>query len=110
MKYCIPISPYIKTADNKTNYLSFVEDNFSKFILLGKVSQNPNATFIRDNIETVIQQYSLIDKRLQLIVEGGSENKGKLDIFLETTAKMITKVVARLDIPFSNNVVEAFHK
>ena len=50
---------YVRIADGKVNYLSFVEDNFSKFILLGKVTQHADSFFIKANIEAVAKQYGL---------------------------------------------------
>ncbi|MEQ1552684.1 MAG: hypothetical protein ABL929_00830 [Ferruginibacter sp.] len=101
---------YIKTKDGKTSYLSFVEDNFSKCILLGQATEKPDSLFLKNNIETVLNKYNLATMPLKLIVDDGSENKGFLDMFLKTDAKLVTKIIARIDIPLANNVVEALHK
>ncbi len=100
---------YVTTADDKTSYLSFVEDNFSKFILSGEASTTPTAKFIKNNIESVAKQY-ILNKPAKLITDNGRENKGELDTYLQTEAPIITKVIARVDIPQANNVVEALHK
>jgi putative transposase len=101
---------YVKTKDGKTSYLSFVEDNFSKFILLGEASKNSDSLFLKNNIEMVLNKHHLIQIPLKLIVDDGSENKGFLDAFLKTDARLVTKIIARIDIPLANNVVEALHK
>jgi putative transposase len=104
---------HIKTNNGKTSYLSLVEDNFSKYILLGRASQKPDATFLKENIETVINKYGLLYNPLQLIVDNGSENKGALDTYLTTEVKSVTKIIARKDEPFAsnnNNMIEALHK
>jgi putative transposase len=101
---------YVKTKDGKTSYLSFVEDNFSKRILLGEATEKPDSLFLKNNIETVLNKHNLIQIPLKLIVDDGSENKGFLDAFLKTDALLVTKIIARVDIPLANNVVEALHK
>jgi putative transposase len=100
----------VKTKDGKTSYLSFVEDNFSKNILLGRATEKPDSTFLKENIKTVIQQYDLSYTPIQLVVDGGAENKGALDEYLKASTNLITKIVARLEDDFANNMVEAFHK
>ncbi len=101
---------YIITADDKTSYLSFVEDNFSKYILSGEASKTPTSAFIKNNIEGVVKKYNLYKPATTLITDNGSENKGDLDTWLETETRTIKKVIARIDIPQANNVVEALHK
>lgn len=54
--------------------------------------------------------YNLLDKDLKLITDDGSENKGKLLEFLKNDACLVQKIIARIDIPFANNIVEALHK
>lgn len=100
----------VKTKDGKTSYLSFVEDNFSKYILLGKATEKPNSFFLKENIETVVEQYDLVYTPLALIVDGGAENKGALDEYINSGKNLVTKIVARLNDEFANNMVEAFHK
>jgi transposase InsO family protein len=101
---------YIITADDKTSYLSFVEDNFSKCILSGKASKTPTSKFIKNSIEDVVNKYNLYRPATTLITDNGSENKGDLDAWLYTEMRSIKKVIARIDIPQANNVVEALHK
>jgi putative transposase len=101
---------YIITADDRTSYLSFVEDNFSKCILSGKASKTPTSAFVKNNIEEVAKKYNLYKPVTTLITDNGSENKGELDAWLKTEVRTIKKVIARIDIPQANNVVEALHK
>ena len=45
-----------------------------------------------------------------LNTDNGSENKGELDTYLQNEARSIKKIIARVDIPQANNIVEALHK
>jgi hypothetical protein len=45
-----------------------------------------------------------------LITDNGSENKGELDTYLQNEACSIKKIIARVDIPQANNIVEALQK
>jgi hypothetical protein len=101
---------YVTTADDKTSYLSLIEDNFSKFILNGQASKTPASTFIKNNMEIVVEKYGLSRKETTLIADNGSENKGELDTWLQTEMRTVKKIIARIDIPLANNVIEALHK
>ena len=101
---------YITTEDDKTSYLSFVQDNFSRFILLGNASKTPTAGFIKSNMEQVVNNYILHKPITMLITDNGSENKGEFDTYLQNEARCIKKIIARVDIPQANNIVEALHK
>ena len=101
---------YLTTADDRTSYLSFVADNFSKYILNGQASKTVSSASIKNNIESVAKRYNLYKPVTMLITDNGSENKGELDIYLQTKMRTIKKVIARIDIPQANNVVEALHK
>jgi len=101
---------YINTADDKTSYLSFVEDNFSKYILSGLANTAPDSEFVKNNIESVVKEYDLFKPVTTLITDNGSENKGELDAWLQSENCIIKKVIARIDIPQANNVIEALHK
>jgi len=43
-------------------------------------------------------------------VDGGSENKGRVDDFLKQPHSTIKKLVALLDVLFSNSMIEAVNK
>ena len=101
---------YITSEDDKTSYLSFVQDNFSRFILLGNAGKTPTAGFIKSNMEYVVNNYNLYKHTTLLITDNGSENKGELDTYLQNEARSIKKIIARVDIPQANNIVEALHK
>src|SRR5260221_7707546 len=101
---------YIITEDNKTTYLSFVEDNFSKCILSGQADKTPTSAFIKENIEGIVKKYNLYKSVATLITDNGRENRGELDTWLKTEMFAIKKVIARIDIPQANNVIEALHK
>ena len=47
---------------------------------------------------------------IELITDGGSENKGMVDVFLNRPHSNIQKLIAQTDIVFSNSMVEAVNK
>ena len=61
-------------------------------------------------MEQVVNNYNLHKPTTLLITDNGSENKGELDTYLQNEARCIKKIIARVDIPQANNIVEALHK
>ena len=100
----------VMTEDGKANYISFLQDNYSRMILNGSITTTPNAVFVANGIKMATEKYDLLQKQIQLVTDDGSENKGEVEAFLEREAPHICKVIAKVDIPFANNVVEALHK
>ena len=47
---------------------------------------------------------------IDLVCDGGSENKGKVDAFVNKPTSNIKKLIAQTDIIFSNSMVEAVNK
>ena len=98
----------IRIKDRLKVYVSLVIDNYSRTILAWSVSATKQATVTMKNLEKVYFMYLADKPPAQLIVDGGSENKGVTDTFLQTTT--IEKLVAQTEISFSNSMVEAVNK
>lgn len=104
-----------KLGDNSKAAIVLVNDNFSKKIIgwnvqLQKTAQNVLTALHRATEE--IQKHHPDMLKSQLIADGGSENNNALiDEFLHNHLKpTITKLIAKLDVSFSNNSVEAINK
>lgn len=93
-------------------YLYFLVDNYSRFILGWKASLSYSANITFQNIFNAYQKYNLGDVKpyIDLVCDGGSENKGMVDIFINHTDSNIKKLVAQTDIIFSNSMIEAVNK
>lgn len=63
-------------------------------------------------IKEAYQEYDLgiIPPYIKLVTDGGSENKGVVDSFVNHSKSNIQKLVAQSDIIFSNSMVEAVNK
>lgn len=91
---------------NKTKcYIQAVVDNYSRYVVAWQVLESFDGSKTGALLKTAIEKV-YPEKRLQLIVDGGSENKGQTVNSLET-AGHFRKQVARFEIIFSNSIVEA---
>jgi hypothetical protein len=93
-------------------YLYFLVDNFSRYILGFKVSLNYAAHISFENIQEAYVTHALgeVQPGIDLITDGGSENKGEVDTFANDPKTNLRKLVAQTDIRFSNSMVEAVNK
>jgi hypothetical protein len=101
-----------RSLDHARIYLYFQVDNFSRFILNCKVSLEYSAKTTLQNISEAYEKYKLakLTPYVDLICDGGSENKGAVDIFINSQESNIRKLVAQCDIFYSNIMVEAVNK
>jgi hypothetical protein len=101
-----------KTLNNTKVYLYFLVDNFSRFILGWRASLQYSSAITFDLMKEVYEKYRPSQLRLivELIVDGGPENKGMLDKYINQTKVHINKLIAQKDIVFSNSMVEAVNK
>ena len=101
-----------RPLDHTRVYLYFLVDNFSRFILNWKASLEYSAKITFQNISEAYNKYNLdkIGPYIELICDGGSENKGMVDVFTNSHDRNIRKLVAQCDILFSNSMVEAVNK
>jgi len=72
-----------KFADNTKAYIYLIQDNYSRFILNWKVSRSCNSATALANLREACEKYNLLDEHsMDIIVDGGSENKGLLSQFV----------------------------
>jgi putative transposase len=100
---------YFKTQDGFTNYLYIIQDNCSRAILYAQAFLHKSAQQMKIALmETLIKYQTQIPSLIQVLSDGGSENKLLSTIKLNNTT--IQHLVAQLDIECSNSMVEAAHK
>ncbi len=98
-----------RPLDNTKVYIYFIVDNFSRKILSWKTSLKIKADISFDNLKQACLENNLFNNETELIVDGGSENKGAVDGFI-VNHKNWKKIIAQKDIIFSNSIVEAVNK
>lgn len=100
----------LKTVDDSKIYIHFIMDNFSRTILGWKASLEWNSENTMLNLSEVCEGYDLFHKPIQLLCDDGSENAGEVDVFLRRPGLLIQKLIAQIDIIFSNSMIEAVNK
>lgn len=102
----------IRTPDNVKLYIYLLVDNFSRFIMNWKVSREYSARIAFENIKEAYYKYDLhkVNTVVELITDGGSENKGQVENFVNRDDINMQKIIAQVDIIFSNSMVEAANK
>ncbi|MGZ3902354.1 MAG: hypothetical protein ACXVC6_01575 [Bacteroidia bacterium] len=98
----------VRTGDGGKWSLHIIYDNFSKAILGIKALHNPNSAETAQNLEEVINRYSLHSKKILLYCDGGPENKGMVDALL-TNYPNIKKMVNSFSNGIHNNMIESFN-
>ncbi|EMO55064.1 DDE-type integrase/transposase/recombinase [Leptospira noguchii] len=91
-------------------YIHFIMDNFSRAILGWKASLEWNSKYTVSNLTEVCERYDLFQKPIQLLCDDGSENQGAVNVLLNRPGLLIQKLIAQVDILFSNSMVEALNK
>jgi putative transposase len=101
-----------RPLDHSRVYLYFLVDNFSRFILTWKASLEYSAKIAFENISEAYNKYDLgeVPPYIELITDGGSENKGAVEDFVNRPNSNILKLIAQTDTIFSNSMVEAVNK
>jgi len=99
-----------RPMNNVKVYIYVLADNFSRYILSITASLEYSAKIAFQNLKSGFEKYNLIniDKKVDLIVDDGSENKAEVDRYIENVN--IRKLIAQKDILFSNSMVEAVNK
>lgn len=107
------ISQY-KTFDNVIFYIYTVVDNFSRKIISWDISTEKSAKIRTQTIKRAIENefnVNLENQRVDLIVDGGSENNNKtIHQFIQDCQVKIDKKIALKDVTFSNSIVEGPYK
>ena len=105
------IDTMIYRLQNHTRvYIHFIMDNFSRAILGHRASLEWNSGHTVENLKTVCEKYNLYYKPLWLMCDDGSENKGEVNNFLLQPGIEMKRVIAQIEISYSNSMVEAVNK
>lgn len=102
-----------KSADNITNYIYLLIDNYSRRILAWRISLKLAAQTTKEMLMEAYNRYIRPDipaLEISLVVDGGSENRAEVDKYLVEADVAIRKKVACRDITFSNSMIEAVNK
>ncbi len=103
-----------KTFDNVIFYIYTVVDNFSRKILSYDISTKKSAKIRTETVKQAIENefgVNLENQKLDLIVDGGSENNNKtIHKFIQDCQVQIDKKIALKDVTFSNSIVEGPYK
>jgi hypothetical protein len=100
----------LRTLDHVRVYVHFIIDNFSRAILGWRAALSWKSVDTAAHIRDVCQRWGLFGKPLHLWCDGGSENKGAVTELLLEPDMEIERVVAQVDVVFSNSMVEASFK
>jgi hypothetical protein len=99
------------TSDCGRVYVSVIVDNYSRFVLGWKMSLHKTASLTLENLKEVYETYSFARfSKIKLLVDGGSENKGEAEQFMNSPGSSIEKLVALSDLSFSNSMAESAHQ
>ena len=103
-----------RSLDGIVHYVYLVIDNFSRRILSWDVSEKLSSQMRLSTIrESWLASRDMIPKGVQveLYVDGGPENNNHIiDSFLSRDDIPINKVIAQVDVHFSNSMIEAANK
>ena len=101
-----------RTIDNIKHYIYLVVDNYSRCILSWDVSTKLSSNIRMKTFKEAYHNYKHLkpEKFIDLVVDGGPENKKDVDTFLNDPEIFIRKKIAQKDIIFSNSMVEASNK
>ena len=80
-----------KTINGVKHYVYVIRDNFSRAILACKATTEYSASFAKQTLESVLQEFDLTDKTRSLITDNGVENKGALQKWLERNRNTMEK-------------------
>ncbi|EMK26112.1 DDE-type integrase/transposase/recombinase [Leptospira kirschneri] len=100
----------LQVQDGSKVYIHFIMDNFSRTILGWKASLEWNSKLTLSNLCEVCERFNLFHEPFTLLCDDGSENAGEVDVFLNGPGRLINKLIAQVDIHFSNSMVEAVNK
>ena len=99
---------YFVLPNRKKCYIQAIVDNYSRYVLAWQVLESFDGSKTGALIKAALEKsrHPIMEGRPRLIVDGGSENKGRVVDSIEA-AGQIRKEVARFEITFSNSIVEA---
>ncbi len=101
----------VKTIENEIVYIQIVYDNFSRYVIAWKVTSQISGLSTVDLLERAkshaIDLGSLTETKV--IMDGGPENDNTR-VLNFTTSKSMRRLIARVDIHFSNSIAESLFR
>jgi transposase InsO family protein len=98
------------TDSHEKAYLQFILDNFSRKILAWRCGPSLSGLKTTELLSEAFASVSGVPRdRIDLIVDGGSENNNHT-VSAFVSENPIRKLVARIDVDFSNSMIEAVNK
>ncbi|MFM7023431.1 MAG: hypothetical protein ACKOXB_10665 [Flavobacteriales bacterium] len=103
------VTPII--LNNLKGYLYLIIDNFSRSILSYEFSKEIKSYIATKNLIKACRKYNLqINPYVTLITDGGPENKGYINRFINLPCVNIVRKIAQSDITSSNAIAESVNK
>jgi len=103
-----------RTLDGVVHYVYLIMDNFSRRILSWDISTRLSASILLSTIREAWASCRNIisgNTPVELYLDGGSENNnGLIDNFLSLDDVSIRKIIAQVDVHYSNSMIEAMNK
>ncbi len=99
----------VYAKNHEKAHVLFVQDNFSRKIIGFHAAAVNNSFLQAATIKKALENMGKIYSGTRVITDGGSENKGAVDVMLKQHFPGVQKIIAKVHVPFANNVVEALH-
>ncbi|MCR9143374.1 MAG: DDE-type integrase/transposase/recombinase, partial [bacterium] len=99
-----------RTADRTKFFVHLIVDNFSRAILGWRLMRTNNSKDVMENLSEVCEAHDLMRSEVTVLTDDGSENLGQVSDFFQRPGNFMKKLVAQVDIDFSNSMVEAVNK
>ena len=98
----------IKLLDGTRTYLSCIIDNYSRRILAWHLADNALSVSTRAVLLETAKLIQNRERTVKVIVDDGSENKGSVVDPVFSDVPVLERIVAQIQISFSNSMIEAF--
>jgi len=101
----------LRLIDGTLINIYHVCDNFSRFIYAARAHIVRSSEIVSDIVSSIVDRFpDLSVRKVTLMVDGGSENKGALDLFLPRCLPSFEKLVGLKDIKYSNSMIESSNR
>jgi transposase InsO family protein len=100
----------LRTLDGTRVYIHFIKDNFSRAILGWVASLDATSLNPAKNLIAVCEKFNLFHREFDLMCDDGTENKGEVSVFLDRDDVRIRRIIAQIEVVFSNSMSEAGNK
>lgn len=99
-----------RVGDRTRLFIHLVVDNFSRAVLGWRLMKTNNSKEVMENLKEVCRTHDLMQSEITVLTDDGSENLGYVTEFLQRPGVFVNKLVAQVDISFSNSMVETVNK